>query len=184
LLCNGATPLRASAIDLFAAISTTWGTGNGSTTFTIPNGYSQSSGLGSFLRSSTSAVAVGTYQANQNLAHTHTVTGAPTISSLTTDSQGAHVHTITDPGHVHTLNNNAYIEIPYVSGSFWNGGSAFGYSTLTMNSAVTGISINSAGAHTHTVTGTLALGSLATASSGGSGEARPEALTALMCIRY
>lgn len=37
LLCNGSTISRTTYAKLFAAIGTTWGTGNGSTTFTLPN---------------------------------------------------------------------------------------------------------------------------------------------------
>lgn len=36
LLCNGATVSRTTYSDLFAAIGTTWGSGDGSTTFTLP----------------------------------------------------------------------------------------------------------------------------------------------------
>jgi microcystin-dependent protein len=37
LSCNGAAVLRATYADLFSAISTTWGTGDGSTTFNVPD---------------------------------------------------------------------------------------------------------------------------------------------------
>lgn len=37
LICNGATVSRTTYDKLFAAIGTTWGTGDGSTTFTLPN---------------------------------------------------------------------------------------------------------------------------------------------------
>lgn len=37
LLCNGATVSRTTYADLFAAIGTTYGAGNGSTTFALPN---------------------------------------------------------------------------------------------------------------------------------------------------
>ena len=38
LLCDGAAVSRATYADLFAAISTTWGAGDGSTTFNLPDG--------------------------------------------------------------------------------------------------------------------------------------------------
>ena len=37
LLCNGAAISRTTYADLFTAIGTTYGTGNGSTTFNLPN---------------------------------------------------------------------------------------------------------------------------------------------------
>ena len=79
--CNGAAVSRSTYATLFAAISTTWGTGNGSTTFNLPDlrgefirGWDNSRGVDS-------GRDVGTYQAGQNESHTHSVT---------------------DPGHAHT----------------------------------------------------------------------------------
>jgi len=178
LACNGASLLRASFPDLFAAIGATWGSVDG-VHFTLPlltdtNRFLRAGGGG--------GPAVGTYQSNQNLAHTHTVTGAPTVSSLTTDSQGSHAHAITDPGHSHTT--NAQLLQNGAGGPQANGtvGGA-GYNNPSTNPATTSISINAAGAHTHTVTGTLTAGTLANASSGGS-EARPESAAVLICIVY
>ena len=37
LLCNGAAVSRTTYAALFAAIGTTWGVGNGSSTFNVPN---------------------------------------------------------------------------------------------------------------------------------------------------
>lgn len=178
LECNGATPLRASAVDLFAAIGTTWGTGNGSTTFTIPDGTT----AGKFLRSRTGSVTVGTSQTSQNAAHTHTMTGAPGVGTLTTDSQGNHTHTanVTDPGHTHT-SNASHIQ----AGASASGGSGTTDVVATINTATTGITVANvaAGAHTHNVTGAPSVGTLATVSQGGT-EARPESLVGILCIRY
>lgn len=76
-------------------------------------------------------------------SHTH---GAGT---LVADSAGAHTHTITDPGHTHSYNV-----------SFQNGGGDYNPSRFsaitgaTTGSSTTGISVNSSGAHTHTISGT------------------------------
>ena len=73
------------------------------------------------------------------VSHTHTGTTA---------SNGAHTHTITDPGHTHTVG------IKYDSGKGFldeNEG-AYNPGTLNTGSNTTGISINSGGAHTHTIT--------------------------------
>lgn len=76
-------------------------------------------------------------------AHTHTITA-------TTASAGDHTHTITDPGHRHTIGPSTEGSggSAGFNGSFWN------TSQTSLNT--TGITINSAGAHTHTITATAA----------------------------
>lgn len=69
-------------------------------------------------------------------AHSHTGTTA---------SDGAHTHSVTDPGHVHSMG----ITHGDQDGSGSNGAID---GTLNTGSAVTGISIVSGGAHTHTFT--------------------------------
>jgi hypothetical protein len=93
------------------------------------------------------------------VSHTHTgTTGGQSAShfhgfSATTSTAGAHTHGITDPGHGHTT------ELPYVSA---NGPTPFDANASGtpqnrfvsgVNSNTTGISINSAGDHAHTVNG-------------------------------
>jgi hypothetical protein len=177
IACNGASYLKTALPDLYAKIGTVWGSVDG-THFNVPN----FTDTGRFLRSATGSVTAGTYQANQNLAHTHTITGAPGVGSLSTDSQGSHSHTINigDPSHAHSTNA--------VAGTNTTGGGGFfcGNNTgATINGAFTGISASAttAGAHTHNVTGAPSVGSLATASQGGT-EARPEAAVCTIAIRY
>lgn len=84
--------------------------------------------------------------------------------SGTTDSAGTHTHNVTDPGHSHTSNatggqnnlglcyangNNTVIDTDASSGELnvWTVPYA-----LTINSASTGVTIQSNGAHTHTFT--------------------------------
>lgn len=55
LLCNGAAVSRTTYARLFSAIGTSWGTGDGSTTFNLPNCDSR------FLEGTTDASKVGTY---------------------------------------------------------------------------------------------------------------------------
>lgn len=176
--CNGASLLRTDHPDLFAAISTTWGAVDG-THFTLP----LLTDTGRFLRSSSGSLAVGTYQSNQNLAHTHTVTGAPSVGSLGTDNPGNHTHanSLTDLGHTHSYN------APLSFGASGSGaginGSSQTLNTGSNNSTPMSITNVAAGAHTHNVTGTLTAGTLGTASSGGT-EARPESAVVLICIKY
>lgn len=57
LLCNGANVSRTTYAALFSAIGTTWGAGNGSTTFTLPNCDAR------FLEGTTTTSNVGSYLA-------------------------------------------------------------------------------------------------------------------------
>lgn len=72
LSCNGAQVSRTTYSSLFTAIGTTYGAGNGSTTFTLPDlrgeflrGWDNSRGIDS-------GRGIGTGQAHQAPAHTHT----------------------------------------------------------------------------------------------------------------
>ena len=82
--------------------------------------------------------------ASQIPGHTHTF-------SATSGDAGSHSHTINDPSHTHGgLFNNGNIP---AGGS--GGNTAFsGTSAATVIGATTGISINTAGIHSHTVSGT------------------------------
>ena len=87
LVCDGAEINRYSYKELFAIIGTTFGSGDGSTTFNLPN-YQ-----GAFLRGTGtgggySGPAANTSQAHATQTHNHTATT-----------------TITDPGHTHTQTN-------------------------------------------------------------------------------
>jgi microcystin-dependent protein len=119
LACNGANVSRTDYATLFAAIGTTWGVGDGSTTFTLPDL------RGAFVRGSgTSALdpssprAVGSFQAEAYLNHSHGVT---------------------DPTHTHTYSTAS-------TTSQATGGSGSEYfrnaATFSTGAASTGISVN------------------------------------------
>jgi hypothetical protein len=181
LALDGSSKLRSAFPDLFGKQSTAWGAADG-THFTLPN----LTDTNRFLRAGGgSGPAVGTYQSNQNAAHSHTVTGAPTVTSLTTDSQGSHTHSATHSGHTHNM--ASYLAWSGQPASNSNGAAGFGVagagSNVSTGTGVASITVGAAGAHTHNVTGTLGIGTLGTASSGGT-EARPESAAVLMCVRY
>ncbi len=98
LIANGAALSRATYSALFGAISTTYGAGDGSTTFNIPDL------RGEFLRGLDngrgvdSGRALGTFQASQMSSHTHTFTG---------NAYGGHTHGASETayGHNHTFSN-------------------------------------------------------------------------------
>lgn len=75
LFCNGSAVSRTTYASLFAAIGTTWGIGDGLTTFNVPDLQDM------FLRGSGTS-AVGVYEEDNFKSHTHTAN-------------------ITDPGHAH-----------------------------------------------------------------------------------
>lgn len=83
LVCNGAAISRTTYAALFAVIGTTYGAGDGSTTFNLPDlrgEFIRGLDLG---RGVDAGRVLGSAQASQNLSHTHTAT---------TDSAGAHTH--------------------------------------------------------------------------------------------
>jgi microcystin-dependent protein len=83
LLCNHAAVSRTTYADLFAAIGTTWGAGDGSTTFNVPGG------AGVFLRGTGSQTIGGVVQ-----------TG-PALGATQNDQHQGHIHNYSDPGHSH-----------------------------------------------------------------------------------
>ena len=99
LYCNGDAVSRSTYADLFAAIGTTYGVGDGSTTFNLPDL------RGVFLRGLDdgkgydSGRAIGTYQADDNKAHTHTIGSLITLgtdrSNLSLGSGLSNTQTVT-----------------------------------------------------------------------------------------
>lgn len=150
LICDGTAVSRTTYAALFAAISTTYGAGDGSTTFNVPDlrrrtpvGKGSSDSLGN-----SDGVAVG----SRTLTHTHVVnkhyhgmgtgstaavdishTHSPTAVTGTIDSGGAHTHSVN--GRDNSTASNA--------GSFMRASA-----TGTINNLNTA----SDGAHTHTFT--------------------------------
>jgi microcystin-dependent protein len=132
LICDGAAVSRTIYAALFAIIGTTYGTGNGSTTFNVPD-----------LRSKTIVgVGQGTGLTNRTLAST----GGAETKTLSVTEMPSHNHTINDPGHTHsqTTVNDDFNN----SGGNPPGFSADGAGSRTwsnINSSTTGITINSNG---------------------------------------
>lgn len=101
VICDGSSISRAGFASLYAAIGTTWGQGDGSTTFSLPNlqgKFPLGSGVSFPLGFQGGAPSVTLSVANlaahnhplMDPGHIHTFTGLP------------HDHTLTDPGHHHT----------------------------------------------------------------------------------
>lgn len=157
LLCNGAAVSRSTYNTLFGLIGTTFGAGDGSTTFNLPN-YVNRMPIGA--GSTYAAGATGGSADAITVAHTHSFS-----ASSSTDSAGTHTHTLTDPGHTH----NYYLKAG--TGTFQSaaGNELNGVNQAT-SSSTTGISVNSGGAHTHTVS---VSGTTSSAGSSGTGANLP-----------
>lgn len=136
LECNGNAVSRVTYAALFVAIATTWGAGDGSTTFNVPDfrgyfprGYDNGAGIDP-------ARVFGSLQADGFKTHTHT--------------QNAHNHGVTDPTHNHQYNQ------PIGSAAFAGGGTVAQNTTsptLTTASA-TNISIQNTTAVNQSTGGT------------------------------
>ena len=138
LECDGSAVSRTTYADLFAVIGTTWGAGNGSSTFNLPDL------RGEFVRgwdngrNVDSSRAFASSQTDQNKQHNHGVTDP------------GHNHSINDPGHIHQVqysNSDSGDGVIEESGTGLSGQEPTLSATtgITINNASTGISINNDG---------------------------------------
>lgn len=92
LLCDGSAVSRTTYDTLFSTIGTTWGIGNGSSTFNLPD-----------LRDAVLiGTSPGTLDANRPSVRTLGQSGGAETTTLITSQIPAHLHAVTDPGHTHT----------------------------------------------------------------------------------
>jgi len=155
LECNGSAISRTIYATLFNAIGTTYGTGDGSTTFNIPDlrgyfvrGWSDGSSIDS-------GRTLGSTQTASNAPHTHGI------------NDPGHAHGVNDPGHAHTI--TGYAATSGGPNGPTNGSTVGSFGNFSTNGAGTGISIQGAG------TG------ISTQSSGA--EARPINIALMYCIK-
>ena len=101
LLCNGQAVSRTTYAGLFTAIGTTYGIGDGATTFNVPNlsgQFIRGRGLDPIGTKQDSAVGTHTHPLNDP-GHDHSTTG----NTSHTHTQAAHTHVVGDPGHGHQI---------------------------------------------------------------------------------
>lgn len=165
LLCDGRAVRRAEYAQLFRAIGETYGSGDGATTFNLPDlvgrfcrGWAQGNPLdpsrqfGSYQEDE-----VGTHNHGlQPILHTHTITDPGHIHGVTDPGHiheivdFGHNHTVTDPGHQHDItkvthqgwkefysrSNSGLLRMDVTSSSFFYRSINFVLSTDTVRMAV------------------------------------------------
>lgn len=130
LICDGSAVSRSTYASLFSAIGVQYGTGDGSTTFNLPNLKGR--------------VAVGLDSA-QTEFNTLGETGGAKTHTLTASEMPSHTHTgttSTDGAHTHTVAAKLYVNSSAMNELMGGAGSTAANFSAT----------NSAGAHSHTFT--------------------------------
>jgi|TARA_E500000318_G_scaffold97577_1_gene98437 microcystin-dependent protein len=176
LLCDGSAVSRSTYADLFAVISTTYGAGDSSTTFNVPDlqgkfpqGKSGTTNLATTGGANTVTVAVTNNQAATNATNQAvTVTGSIDNTSLTEAQLGSHDHVIRlynglgDPGQGAARGQSLN---PVSSGSTTNAGSGTGHN------------------HSHTLSGTLT-GNITTTLTGAVTASGTNAFSPFVIVQY
>jgi microcystin-dependent protein len=114
LYCDGSAVSRGTYSVLFSVIGSTYGPGDGSTTFNLPDlrsrvpaGAGAAAGAGLTPRALAASGGEETHLLAQTEmpGHVHTITDASHNHTVTNPT---HTHSISDPGHGHTLNENPH----------------------------------------------------------------------------
>ncbi|CAF2969176.1 unnamed protein product, partial [Rotaria sp. Silwood2] len=152
LFCNGSEVSRSTYRALFVVIGTTYGAGNGISTFNLPD-------LRARFPFGSADLTDNSFASGGTASHTLTIAELPAHThdqgSLQTQNTGGHTHSISDPGHNHGGNTGSS---SMGSGSYRiSGSSGSGSDTSTHYHTIpvgtTGITIQYNGDHTHTISG-------------------------------
>ena len=165
LLCNGSLINRTTYADLFAAIGTAHGSGDGSTTFALPN-YA-----GRFLRGRANGSANDPDRASRTAAATGGATGDNVGSVQTNATRKNGLTASAASSSVSGSTANQTFNIPTNGGTTAYGSASY-LTGNTNNSTVTGAeAVRTATTHAHTFTGTAAAQTITV--NDGDNETRP-----------
>lgn len=147
LLCDGSAISRTTYADLFAAVGTTWGAGDGQTTFNVPD-----------IRRRVTVGSGGT--GTTALPNTVGATGGAETHTLSSTEMPVHSHGVTDPSHGHGINDPSHSHgyrvqanpsggeinlLPLTTGSGETQNTQGANTGISVNGSTTGISIQNAG---------------------------------------
>jgi microcystin-dependent protein len=139
-LCDGSAISRSTYAALFAIVGTTHGSGNGSSTFNIPDlrdrfvvGSSNSTGDTTY--PGVSPGATGGQADAVVVSHNHSV------------NDPTHGHSINDPGHQHntSITNSKVFPATGTTSISYGGPGGYPATVFTMSNATTGVVVNAAG---------------------------------------
>jgi microcystin-dependent protein len=176
VLCNGGAISRTTYADLFAVIGTTYGAGDSSTTFNVPQlqgkmpqGYDGNTyNLAGTGGANTVTVAVTNNQAATNATNQSvTVTGSIDNTSLTTAQLASHSHGTNARGATHSDGVDSV-----------NAG-GYGFPAANNNNAGSGTGHN----HSHTLSGTLT-GNITTSLTGSVTAAGTNSFSPFVVVNY
>lgn len=143
LYCDGTAVNRTTYAALFNVIGTSFGTGNGSTTFNLPDT------RGYFVRGMDSGAGRDTSSSSRTANNSGGNTGDK-IGSVEVSTMAVHSHGVTDPGHAHRYFAGTNADVLNANGSglanYQGGGAGTNTDTLVSSviSTTTGLTVNNA----------------------------------------
>lgn len=132
LACDGSAVSRTTYALLFAVIGTTWGVGDGSTTFNLPD-LRRASSVGA---GGTATGALGNAVGSAGGAETHVISATELPVHTHGVNDPTHAHSLYDPGHTH------YVNDPGHAHSISDPGHSHSYTTIGGGTAAAGINWN------------------------------------------
>jgi microcystin-dependent protein len=154
MICNGQAVSRLTYSGLFAVVGTTWGVGDGSTTFNLPDLRGRTL-IGAGTGAGLSARSLGNLGGDETHLLTADQSGLPSHNH----TQNAHTHTQNTHGHTQDAHNHGDIVMPgtlggnqsRLAGDYAGGGGALSTGTPTV---ITNLSIVGSYAYTQNATAT------------------------------